>query len=93
MSGTGGGYFDPVSGGLAYVDYGETPRNLYRLGDALGAAVHVGELKCAEATLAFINRSDGLALCTQNFSTWDMKRTTDGGRTWQAILPNTTKIP
>ena len=70
MSGTGGGYFDPVSGGLAYIDYGETPHNLYRLGESLGAAVHVGELKCAEATLAFDQPVRWTGACSQNFAKW-----------------------
>ncbi len=43
FAGTGGGFLAPTWNSLAYIDYGETPNNFYRVNMRDDAAVHVGE--------------------------------------------------
>jgi len=92
MSGTGGGYFDPVSAGLAYIDYGIAPHNFYRLGTNLSTADHVGELKCHDVLFAFTDALNGLAMCSQDFETWTLERTVNGGVGWKIVLPDLLKL-
>jgi hypothetical protein len=91
--GTGGGYFDPVSSTLAYLDYGG-PRDLYRVSDAGRDMTDVGTLQCSEVNssinvIAFTTRRSGLAICTPQ-GLWNsarLEQTTNGGATWNRISP------
>ncbi len=42
FAGTGGGFFAPYWNSMAYIDYGETPNNFYRVNMNNDVAVHVG---------------------------------------------------
>ena len=89
--GTGGGFFDPVSSTLAFVDYGGL-LPLYRVTNAGRDMVIAGTLHCSKVNssvnaLAFPNSRDGLAICSpQDLSTSArLERTTDGGSIWSPI--------
>ncbi len=89
--GTGGGFFDPVSSTLAFVDYGGL-LPLYRVTNAGRDVVIAGTLHCSKVNssvnaLAFTNSRDGLAICLpQDLSTSArLERTTDGGVIWSPI--------
>jgi hypothetical protein len=89
--GTGGGFFDPVSTTLAFVDYGGS-LPLYRVSDAGRDMVVAGTLRCSKINssvnaMAFTNARDGLAICLPQdlFSLARVERTTDGGATWSRI--------
>ena len=89
--GTGGGFFDPVSSTLAFVDYGGL-LPLYRVTNAGRDLVVAGTLHCSKVNssvnaLAFTNSRDGLAICLpQDLSTSArLERTTDGGAIWSPI--------
>jgi hypothetical protein len=87
--GTGGGYFDPVSESVAYLDYGQTsPRNIYRLTNDGKTATPVGELNCTDVSLVFTSVSTGVALCSRNYTDWLLVRTSDGGARWSRVLIN-----
>jgi photosystem II stability/assembly factor-like uncharacterized protein len=86
--GTGGGYFDPVSATLAYLDYGATGP-LVRITTSPRMATTVGVLSCSKINssvngLIFTNAQDGLALCLpgDDQAVGRLEKTTDGGRTW-----------
>jgi hypothetical protein len=91
--GTGGGFFDPVSTNVAYLDYGG-PRPLYRVTDSGHHLTKVGTLKCSTINssvnaMAFTSERDGLAICLPQ-DVWASARlegTTDGGATWSPIHP------
>jgi photosystem II stability/assembly factor-like uncharacterized protein len=89
FAGTGGGFFDPVSNALAYLDFGpaDSPgtRNLYRITDEGLDLKAVGKLPCKIANgLVFIDALHGFAACDQNdtFPSTIFLQTTNGGRTW-----------
>jgi hypothetical protein len=86
--GTAGGYFDPVSTNVAYLDYGETPHNLYRLSNAGRTSTSVGELACYKVTIEFTSVANGLALCNPTYNRWLLERTSDGGARWSRVLIN-----
>jgi hypothetical protein len=86
--GTGGGFFDPVSTSLAYLDYGTT-RPLVRITTSPRKATTVGVLSCSKINssvngLIFTNARDGLALCLpgDDQAAGRLERTIDGGSTW-----------
>ncbi len=86
--GTGGGFFDPVSTSLAYLDYGAT-RPLVRITTSPRKATTVGVLSCSKINssvngLIFTNARDGLALCLpgDDQAAGRLERTIDGGSTW-----------
>ncbi len=91
-AGTGGGYFDPVSRSLAYLDYGQTgpsrPKNLFRITNAGRTSTPVGTLRCDGAWgLVFTGATHGLAVCNRSYkltSTY-LLRTSDGGTTWSRV--------
>jgi hypothetical protein len=91
--GTGGGYFDPVSSTLAYLDYGGT-RPLYRISDAGRHMTEVGTLQCSRVnssvgSFVFTSERRGLGICSPE-GLWTSARlvqTTDGGATWSRIFP------
>jgi len=93
--GTGGGYFDPVSASLAFLDYGAT-RPLVRITTSPRMATTVGVLSCSKINssvngLIFTNARDGLALCFpgDRQAVGRLEKTTDGGSTWLDIsLPS-----
>ena len=86
--GTGGGYFDPVSTSLAFLDYGATGP-LVRITTSPRTATKVGVLSCSKINssvngLIFTNARDGLALCLpgDDQAAGRLERTTDGGSSW-----------
>jgi photosystem II stability/assembly factor-like uncharacterized protein len=91
--GTGGGYFDPVSSTVAYLDYGGT-RSLYRVSDGGRVMTKVGALQCSKinssiGAITFTTPRFGMAVCTPEglWSTARLVRTTNGGTTWSRINP------
>jgi hypothetical protein len=91
-SGTGGGYFDPVSGSLAYLDYGQTgpsrPKNLFRITNAGRVSTPAGVLRCNDVFgLVFTDLHHGLAICSQGYTlaSTDLLRTSDAGATWRRV--------
>ena len=96
--GTGGGYFDPVSTTLAYLDYGAT-RPLFRISTSDPVATKIGVLSCSKINssvngLIFANTHDGLALCLpgDDPAAGRLERTTDGGRTWTDRSPVSSQL-
>jgi hypothetical protein len=93
FSGTGGGYFDPVSSSLAYLDYGG-PRSLYRVNDSGRVMTKVETLQCSKVNssvgaLVFTAAHSGLAICTPDglWSRARLEQTTNGGTTWRRVVP------
>ena len=91
FAGTGGGYFDPVSSGLAYLDYG-TSKPLVRLTDHGRTSTALGPINCSSSNasvraLTFTNEQDGLSICVPNGAnvTARLEATSDGGATWQQV--------
>lgn len=96
--GTGGGYFDPVSTTLAYLDYGAT-RPLLRISTSGPVATKVGVLSCSTINssvngLIFTNTRDGLALCLagDDPAAGRLEKTTNGGRTWTDVSPVSNRL-
>jgi hypothetical protein len=89
FSGTGGGFFAPAWNSTAYIDYGETPHNLYRVDMRDDAAVPVGELSCDNAeSPVFMAGGDGLVVCTTEVGskqTTSLLATSDGGAVWHKV--------
>ena len=85
--GTGGGNFDPVSNGLAYLAYGLDSHDLYRVTDGARRLTVVGKLSCSIVlSLVFIDRSHGLADCVGVGGTTEfLLRTNQGGATWTRV--------
>lgn len=88
-AGAGGGYFDPVSSSLAYLDYGQIgpsrPRNLFRITGAGRTSTPVGVLRCSNVGgLVFSDKQHRLAICDANYSPSStyLARSFDGGRNW-----------
>jgi len=89
--GTGGGFFDPVTATLAFLDYGATGP-LVRLTTSPRLALNVGVLSCSKVNssvdgLIFANARIGLALCFPGDAqaAGRLERTTDGGRAWRYV--------
>jgi hypothetical protein len=91
--GTGGGYFDPVSNNLAYLDYGmKQPFDRVTTDGSHITETQVGVLSCSRVNssigdLTFTNRLDGLAICYPGDVWADARvdRTTDGGISWRRL--------
>jgi hypothetical protein len=85
--GTGGGYFDPVTSDLGYLDVGLSNDNLYRITNDAHSSTLVGTLECDDVNpLVFTSEADGLALCGENNSpTSRLFRTSDGGARWARV--------
>jgi hypothetical protein len=91
-AGTGGGFFDPVSTSLAYLDYGQAgpsrPKNLFRITNAGRTSTPTGVLHCDDVYgLVFTDALHGLAACNHYYalkSTY-LLRTSDGGTTWSRV--------
>jgi hypothetical protein len=90
--GTGGGFFDPATTTLAYLDYGARSP-LVRITTSPRLATTVGVLSCSTVNssvngLIFTNARDGLALCLpgDDQAAGRLERTTDGGRTWLDVV-------
>jgi hypothetical protein len=88
VSGTGGGYFDPVSSTLAYLAGGASFDTLERITDAARTVTAVGRLACPDLlALVFVDVDHGLAACSAY--TWSyLERTDDGGATWHRVAIN-----
>jgi hypothetical protein len=95
--GTGGGYFDPVSNSLAYLEYGITqPFERVTTEGSHVTVTQVGVLSCSRVNssigaLVFTNRLDGLSICDPGdiWTAARFERTTDGGTTWHQVkLPH-----
>jgi hypothetical protein len=87
FSGTGGGAFAAVTRTVAYLDYGgvQGKDNFVRLSDGGRTATVVGELHCADVTLLFTSTRHGLAVCTDNYTSYSLRETNDGGATWVTV--------
>jgi photosystem II stability/assembly factor-like uncharacterized protein len=89
-NGTGGGYFDPVSRSLAFLDYGlrNGTYSLYRVTDYGGALTGVSTPTCSSIwSPVFVNQSDGLMLCG-SYPSAVLERTIDGGKSWHRVTAN-----
>ncbi|MDE3064770.1 MAG: hypothetical protein KGJ36_03770 [Acidobacteriota bacterium] len=85
LSGTGGGFFDPVSASLAYVAGGLSFPSLVRFTDAARRVTRVGALSCPNLLgLAFTDVDHGLAVCSE-YSTSYLEVTADGGASWRHV--------
>jgi hypothetical protein len=87
-NGTGGGYFDPVSSDLAFLDYGQRSGafTLYRITNFGRRLTGVADWRCSSVSaLVFVNSSKGLALCN-TFPAAQLEITSDGGRTWSHVV-------
>lgn len=91
FAGTGGGYFDPVSSSLAYLDYG-AKKPLVRLSDHGRTSTTLGPISCSTANasvraLAFSSKRDGLAICVPNVGnvTGRLEATSDAGVMWHQV--------
>ncbi len=91
FSGTGGGYFDPATSNLAFLDYGGSAP-FVRIATAPRSATKLGALSCSKVNssingLIFTNTRDGLALCFPGDlpAAGRLERTTDGGSRWLAV--------
>ena len=89
--GTGGGFFDPVTATLAYLDYG-AESHLVRITTSPRLATTVGVLSCSKINssvngLIFTNARDGVALCLpgDDQAAGRLEKTIDGGRTWMDV--------
>jgi len=87
ISGTGGGYFDPVSSNLGYLDVGLFSDNLYRITDDARSDKVVGTFKCSGVNpIVFTSESNGLALCGANNDLPSrLFRTANGGASWARV--------
>ena len=86
-SGTGGGFFDPVSGNVALLDYGlhSGPFTIFRVTDDGRRLVGVGRSPCSDVTsAAFVSATRGIALCG-NYPTYHVVRTSDAGARWVKV--------
>jgi hypothetical protein len=85
ISGTGGGFFDPVAGSLAFLAGGASSSTLLRVSDAARHVVPVGRLVCPSLLgLSFSDAVHGLAVCS-SYSTSYLEATSTGGATWTQI--------
>ncbi|MGC2485705.1 MAG: hypothetical protein WA359_05650 [Acidimicrobiales bacterium] len=88
-AGTSGGFFAPSWNSVAYIDYGQTPNNFYRVNMRDDVAVHVGELNCdITNSPVFIAGGGGLVVCTVDrgdSSSSALYSTSDGGALWRKI--------
>ncbi len=92
--GTGGGFFDPVSSSLAFLDYGGSRAPLFRISDFGRDMTRVGTLQCSSKNssvgqFVFTTQRNGLAICSPDglHSSARLVETTDGGDTWNQINP------
>ena len=85
-SNTGGGFFATAGYDFAYLDSGNTPRNIYRLNVGARRVHAIGELACpAVDSAVFMSVFHAYAICDTNGMTTRLVRTIDGGTTWQRV--------
>jgi hypothetical protein len=86
FSGTGGGYFAPVSSDVAFLAQGLNSYDLYRINSGAKVTV-VGRLKCVSVNaLVFTNTQDGLAICEDPSYRGERLEVTDNaGATWRFV--------
>ncbi len=86
FSGTGGGFFAPITETFAYLDYGNVSPNIYRINVPANRETVVGELACTDVPSAvFTDILHGLAVCGKNYTSETLERTSDGGVTWRLV--------
>jgi hypothetical protein len=86
--GTSGGFFAPTWNSVAYIDYGQTPNNVYRVNMRDDVAAHMGELNCDITESPVFMADGGLVVCTTNrgdSSSSALFSTSDGGTVWHKI--------
>ena len=93
FGGTGGGAFDPVSGSLAYLNFGiftSRAKDLYAITNSGHTMTAVGNLACTSTNyLVFSGATRGLTICQKNNSDSSftyLLRTHDGGRSWTKVM-------
>lgn len=85
-SGTGGGFFAPITETFAYLDYGDVVPNVYRVNVPANRETVVGTLDCTSVTSAiFTDILHGLAVCVKNYTYATLERTANGGTTWRPV--------
>lgn len=92
--GTGGGFFEPVSATLAFVDYGDDAHRVYRLSEPKGSEAAVGALDCSDVpSVAFADPTAAVAVCERvsgSSSRTLLEITTDAAARWRALaIPDT----
>jgi hypothetical protein len=93
--GTAGGYFDPATSNLAYLDYGGTAP-FVRIATSPRSATRLNSPRCSKTQvsingLIFTDDRRGLALCFSSYGqgAGQLERTIDGGSRWLAVtLPS-----
>jgi hypothetical protein len=91
FGGTAGGGFAPVSSSVAVLDYGPVlkGKNIVRLTNDGSTATYVGDLRCDLGSMVFDSLNVGIASCTNDYSTFYLEETTDGGAAWVRVdLPS-----
>jgi len=90
--GTAGGFFDPATSNLAYLDYGATGP-LVRVATSPRSVTRLGALSCSKVNssingLIFDKAGNGFALCLpgDEQSRGRLERTTDGGFRWRMVV-------
>jgi hypothetical protein len=89
VSGTGGGFFDPVSANLAFLARGSPANVVERVSNHAHTVTSVGRLACPDVlSMVFVDASHGLAAC-EDFTYSFLEVTSNGGATWRhvAITP------
>lgn len=87
-AGTSGGFFAPTWNSVAYVDYGESTNNFYRVNMRDDVAVHVGELGCQITQTPVFVTDQGLVVCTAEHGSTQstaLYSTSDGGALWHKV--------
>ena len=92
FAGTGGGFFAPAWNATAYIDYGETPNNVYRVDMRGDLASQVGELNCdstqSPVFLGGGRGGEGLVVCAREHGlkhSTALYSTSDGGSLWHKV--------
>ena len=89
FAGTSGGFFAPSWNSVAYIDYGDTPSNVYRVDMNNDVALQVGELHCDDTqSPVFLAGGSGLVVCTAEHGSTQstsLYSTSDGGAVWHKV--------
>jgi hypothetical protein len=81
-----GGAFDPVTPSVAYLDYGAASDDRFvRLSDGGRDAEPLSDLTCTDVSLTFTTVARGLAQCNENDTAYSLRRTENGGVTWNRV--------
>jgi hypothetical protein len=83
---TAGGFFATAGYDFAYVDFGNTPRNIHRVNIGARRDHAIGDFSCTDVESAlFMSVSHGYAICAEG-SGAVLDRSTDGGATWHKVV-------